>query len=193
MKHAVCQELYSYWNELRGLRLAPDRGDLDPGAIRGILGDVFVLELDDAGNFRFRISGARVNALFVDELKGTGFANMWRQSSRPALADLILSVLEDTAAAVAGVTSAPTGRPYLQLEMLLLPLRHLGQSHTRLLGCLAPASVPSWLGLVASEPLTLGPMRMLRPNGQGPYFAVTSTNPDATTRRGHLRIHQGGA
>lgn len=192
MKHAVSQELFSYWNALRGLRLAPERGDLDPGAIRGILGDVFVLELDTNGDFLFRIAGARVNALFATELKGDIFAGLWQRSSRAALADLMISVLDETLPAIAGVTAAPAGRPYLDLEMLLLPLRHAGQTHTRMLGCLAPAAMPSWLGLVPCEPLNLGPMRILRAREDRADFSRICQNPAAPIRHGHLRVHQGG-
>ena len=34
MKHAASRELYAYWEERRGQRLAPERTDIEPGAIR---------------------------------------------------------------------------------------------------------------------------------------------------------------
>jgi len=190
MKHAVSQELLSYWNELRGLRMAPERGDLDPAALRRILGDVFILELDEENRFRFRITGARTSALFLKDLKGSPFASLWNPASLSGLGDLVLSVPEESRPAIAGVTAAPSGRPYLDLE-LLLPLRHLGQTHTRLLGALSPAAVPGWLGLVACEPLNLGPMRLIRTSA-GTSFAASSPVVNPSVRRSHLRVHDGG-
>jgi hypothetical protein len=37
MKHAASRELYAYWQEKRGTRPAPERTDIEPGAIRGVL------------------------------------------------------------------------------------------------------------------------------------------------------------
>src|SRR6202008_4456889 len=45
MKPPSNRELFEYWNLRRGERLAPERGDIEPGAIRSILGDTFVLEM----------------------------------------------------------------------------------------------------------------------------------------------------
>ena len=39
MKHAASSELYAYWQEKRGKRPAPERADIEPGAIRGALSD----------------------------------------------------------------------------------------------------------------------------------------------------------
>ena len=39
VKLAVTMELYAYWNQLRGARTAPERNDVDPGAISGVLAD----------------------------------------------------------------------------------------------------------------------------------------------------------
>ena len=42
MKHPSNRELFDYWNERRGERLAPERADIEPAAIRQVLGDTFV-------------------------------------------------------------------------------------------------------------------------------------------------------
>ena len=43
MKHAASRELYAYWQEKRGARPAPERTDIEPGAIRAVLADAFIL------------------------------------------------------------------------------------------------------------------------------------------------------
>ena len=42
MKHAASRELYAYWQEKRGPARAPERTDIEPGAIRAVLADAFV-------------------------------------------------------------------------------------------------------------------------------------------------------
>ena len=41
MKHPSARELYDYWNAQRGLRAAPERADIEPGAIRRALADTW--------------------------------------------------------------------------------------------------------------------------------------------------------
>ena len=43
------QTLYGYWNELRAGRLAPQRLEIEPSRIAGILSETFMLERIDAG------------------------------------------------------------------------------------------------------------------------------------------------
>ena len=45
MKHPSNRELFDYWNKRRGERLAPERADIEPAAIRHVLGDTFVIEM----------------------------------------------------------------------------------------------------------------------------------------------------
>ena len=82
VKLAVTMELYAYWNQLRGARSAPERNDVDPGAIRGVLADTFVLDFDDRRGFPFRIAGSRANAIFLKELRGLSFLELWRDADR---------------------------------------------------------------------------------------------------------------
>ena len=53
MKHPSNRELFNYWNERRGPRLAPERADIEPSAIRHVLGDTFVLEASGMENTSF--------------------------------------------------------------------------------------------------------------------------------------------
>ena len=77
MKHAASQELYAYWEERRGTRPAPERAEIEPGAIRQVLSDAFILALDDRAGHPFRLAGTRVCALFGRELKGERFIGLW--------------------------------------------------------------------------------------------------------------------
>ena len=85
MKHAASRELYAYWQERRGPRPAPERAEIEPGAIREMLSEAFILALDDAAGYPFRLAGTRVCALFGRELKGESFVGLWAETSRPTI------------------------------------------------------------------------------------------------------------
>jgi hypothetical protein len=82
MKHAASRELYAYWEERRGRRAAPERAEIEPGAIRGALSDAFILWLDAARGHPVRLAGTRVCALFDRELRGEPFLRLWAADSR---------------------------------------------------------------------------------------------------------------
>ena len=82
MRQAATQELYSYWNHLRGARLSPERDEIDPTAIRHILADTMILEVDEKRQFPVRISGTRLDALFLDEQKGRAFVVLFAPEDR---------------------------------------------------------------------------------------------------------------
>jgi hypothetical protein len=94
MKHAASRELYAYWEERRGRRAAPERAEIEPGAIRGALSDAFILSLDAARGHPVRLAGTRVCALFGRELRGEPFLRLWAADSRTIIAGL-LAILGD--------------------------------------------------------------------------------------------------
>ena len=161
VKLATSQELYSYWNLLRGARRAPERSQIDPGAIRGVLADTFILEIDAPRRYPLRISGARTNALFLRELRGAAFLDLWQEADQREIAAVLSIVAGEAVAVVAGVSAAPEGLRPVELELLLLPLRHRGDTHSRVLGACSPAFLPSWIGLIAAAPMRLASLRVL--------------------------------
>lgn len=198
MKHATTRQLHQYWNELRGLRAAPERDSIEPGAIANILPDVFILETDAALTFPFRVSGARTNALFDAQLKGHPFLGLWRQADRQSVQAMLLTVLDGACPMIAGVRAAPEGYPGVEMELLLLPLRLHGKTHARLLGCLSPARHPHWLGLLPATSLELVSMRVVRADRD--VFPLPARDADRPADRGfatagrrpRLTVYEGG-
>ena len=134
MKLAATLELHAYWNRLRGARSAPERGDLDPGAIRGVLADTFVLDFDDQRGFPFRIASSRANALFLKEQRGLSFLELWRDADREELDSILHCVADETQPFLIGAQARPAGLEAVDIEIILLPLRHHGLTHSRILG-----------------------------------------------------------
>jgi hypothetical protein len=161
VKLAASQQLYAYWDTLRGARSAPERNDIDPGAIRGILADTFILEFDAQREFPVRIVGTRTNALFLRELRGESFLDVWREEDKDEVRAILAGVADEAQPFLIGASGTPQGFAPVDVETLLLPLRHHGDTHARLLGCCAPQAAPRWLGLVAVAPLALLTLRAL--------------------------------
>jgi hypothetical protein len=189
MKTAPTRKLYAYWNERRGSRLAPERGDIEPGAIREILGDSFIVAFNPAADHPFRLAGTRVCVLFGNELKGKPFVQLWDFASRGRIRGLTAMVADEASPLVAGVVARTHEGSEANLELLLLPLYHRGKMRVRLLGVLAPITNPYWLGAERVAMLTLGATRHLGPAIQtiaAPGFAK------GTSARPQLTVYDGG-
>jgi hypothetical protein len=191
MKHPANRELFEYWNARRGTRLAPERADIDPGAIRQVLGDTFVVEQHYTGNHLFRLAGTRLCALFGRELKAESFTSLWQRSGQNAIRELIAVVMQEKAgvvASVAGATSDDALAP-VHLEMLMLPLASQTHAEARIIGALAPMAAPYWLGAKAIGPLSLG---MFRHIGATADAAAPRFKAAAGRLRHGLTVYDGG-
>src|SRR5262245_1342939 len=89
MKHPASRELYAYWTAQRGTRRAPNRNQIDPGVIRGILGDSFMINREVGTDAVFRLAGTRICDMFGRELKGERFLSLWDARSHTELRMLL--------------------------------------------------------------------------------------------------------
>src|SRR5262249_4290284 len=161
MKHSASRDLFAHWNERRGMRALPERGEIEPAAIRAALGDTFILGAEPGEEPRFRLAGTRVCALFGRELKDEPCTALWDAGHHAAVRRRLAAVAAEEIGAVAGARGRTPEGFSCDLELLLLPLRHRGRSGRRMLGALAPLAVPVWLGASRLDPLSLGSLRYL--------------------------------
>lgn len=152
---AVSSELHRYWRALKSRRSAPERNDVEPGAIRSILADTFMLEFDEAASFPLRISGSKANALFMRELRGLPFVELWREEDWETVRSALRAAADELVPRLLSAEACPQGLESLWIEMLVLPLRHRGSDHSRMLGAIALEATPQWLGLIAAGPIAL--------------------------------------
>ena len=192
MKQASSRELFGYWVARRGTRVAPERGEIEPSAIRKALGDVFILEFDRVAGHPFRLAGTRVCALFGRELKNERFIDLWGAGDRAALADLVDGIADEATGVVASAKGRTAEGWAQDVELVMLPLSHRGDTRARMIGALAPLSVPFWLGTAKLGALTLGTVRHLDPAREAPTAARLVAGNVTAARRATFTVHEGG-
>jgi hypothetical protein len=138
MKHPSSRAFFAYWDSKRGSARAPDRSDIEPGAVRELLGDIFVLSYDADAGYPFRVAGTRVCALLGGDLKTRSFAALFEGKSRREIEELVAAVAEEALPAVAGVTATVVDGSLAHLELLLLPFNTRAHEPISLTGLLAP-------------------------------------------------------
>jgi hypothetical protein len=138
MKHPSSREFFAYWDGKRGLARAPDRSEIEPGAVRELLGDIFVLSYDSAAGYPFRVAGTRVCALLGSDQKGVSFSSLFAPDCRREIEDIICNVADEMLAAVAGLTATAEDGAVAHLELLLLPFNNRAHMPLSLTGLLAP-------------------------------------------------------
>lgn len=205
MKHPTSRMLHSYWDRLRRERAAPERSEIEPGEIRTLLADSLILEVDmPRAAASVRLAGTHVCALFGRELRGRAFGEIWGVTDAEPWR-LVEAVALDTVGVVAGLRGTTEREEAIDLELLLLPLRHHGETQARILGALSPACVPHWLGIRPVMRLQTTSMRVLghetlgheaasgRPDAGATLRNLPEpANDTAPLRRGHLLVHRGG-
>jgi len=147
MQKTSTRILYDYWNSIRGSRSAPDRKDIDPTRIREALANTFILELADNDKFSFRLAGSHLCTSYCRELKGRSFSSLWHERDTDAIETLTRAVTEDHAVALVTFQGTTALHTKVSFETILMPLRHNGSTHTRLLGAMTALEEPYWLGV----------------------------------------------
>jgi hypothetical protein len=164
MKKSSTKTLYDYWNTLRGSRSAPDRRDIDPTRIRGALANTFILELNDGSEFDFRLAGSHICAAYARELKGRSFSRLWHLRDRDAMDTLIRAVTEDHAVALVTFQGMTAVHTRVQVETILLPIRHNGNTATRVLGAMTALEEPYWFGVQPIMEQRITGLRLIWPD-----------------------------
>jgi hypothetical protein len=138
MKHPSNRDFFAYWDERRGHARAPDRSEIEPGAVRELLGDIFVLSCDAETRFPFRMAGTRLCALLGGDMKDKSFPAQFTPESRGEIEEILTVVCEDMLPAVAGVKAPSPNGSTTHLELLLLPFNARAYEPVSLTGLLAP-------------------------------------------------------
>jgi hypothetical protein len=190
MRNAATRALFDYWNCLRAGRAAPERSDVDPGSIRTLLGDVFMIELGGMEPYAVRLAGTRICSLLGQEWKGRSFVEPFAPRDWPEIHRLLDGVAESAQPIVAGIQGETDDGRDIDLELLVLPLRHRGKTHARLMGSLVAADWPYWAGTIPVKRFRLVSIRHLAPGTMHPEEIDFTAQ--IRSGMGRLRVVPGG-
>jgi hypothetical protein len=138
MKHPSSRAFFAYWDDKRGFARAPDRSEIEPGPVRELLGDIFVVSCDKPVEFPFRVAGTRVCALLGRDLKNESFPALFALDSRRDIEEMITVVSEELLVAVAGVNATTETGDKAYFELLMLPFAVRAHTPVSLTGLMAP-------------------------------------------------------
>jgi hypothetical protein len=168
------QTLYSYWNEVRKDRIAPQRLEIEPSRIAAILSETFMLEVLKPGVYPYRLAGTRLCEMFGSELRGKNFLDGWGEEDRRGLESRLATISEQGAVAHLTLEGIVDARHRVELEANLLPLQHGGKI-SRIIGAVSVTSAPHWLGSAPLRNLRVKQHRLVWPDGRPHASALRSS------------------
>jgi hypothetical protein len=128
MKQTTIQTLFAYWDGKRAGRIAPRRLEIEPARIAAILSETFMLECGE-GDYRYRLAGSR----------------LCEDGDLALIERLMSAVCSEGAVAHLVIEASIDARHRIELEVLLLPLLHVGDTIGRVIGAMSATSQPHWL------------------------------------------------
>lgn len=147
MRHPTTLQLYNYWNDVRGYRIAPRRFEIEPSRIASLLPETFILERVEPVAYRFRLAGTRVCEQLGAEFRGSDFLDGWSSEDRTTLERALATAAEQGGVVLADVQASPADpERWARFEILILPLVHLQPTADRFVGAWCAIDPPSWLG-----------------------------------------------
>ena len=200
MRHKTSKKIFTYWNNLRGARIAPERTEIEPSDIRDILGDTFILEVDHLyKTISFRLAGTKLCSSYGRELKSVGFLGLWDETDNMKIFDAVKQVYEHAKPIVIAHVAETENKQFLEYETLLLPLSNGTSQTVRILGTAAPSEIPTWIGFDAvinnriKSVRTVTSDELMHTPALAPELPTISPNTAKQPRRvGHLTIFDGG-
>jgi len=69
-------DLISYWRKAHTVGIPPARESLDPGAIRGHLSSISIVEIGRDGQARFRLAGSKLRQIFGQDMRGRSLTEL---------------------------------------------------------------------------------------------------------------------
>ncbi len=187
MKHPVSERLYSYWNSMRGERLAPKRFEIEPSQIANILPDTFILERVNPEIARFRLAGTRICEAFAAEFRGLNLFDLFTLADKITLQREFSVIARQGAVGVFEIEGRSQSGRKVDFELVVAPLMHTREVIDRYLGSIAPIDPPDWLGSEMIPERRLVSHALIWPDGR-PH-----TLTDAMVRQSPFMPHVRGA
>jgi hypothetical protein len=150
MQQRSSQSLVQYWDQIRAGRVAPQRCDIEPARIAGLLPVTFILDCTAHAGFSFRLAGTRICEQLGRELRGVDMRDMFDAKDRKNLENLLQAIVAEGGVGIIEFEATCAEGREVQFEVVVMPVIHASSSVNRLLGCLTAIDPPYWLGSTAT-------------------------------------------
>lgn len=143
--------LLAYWNDKRGARAMPTRGDIRPAEMRAHLPSLLLLDpIDGGADFRIRLFGSHLVDIFGVELTGRRVGALKPEVVAAKWLDLARACFGAAAPVAARTRMAAGERFHMVYEVLFLPLSPDDASVAQILGQVVfladiPAGSERWI------------------------------------------------
>ncbi|QPH53366.1 PAS domain-containing protein [Pontivivens ytuae] len=190
MSQHIIDSLGSYWERLRGDRLAPRRSEIDPRAFEDALEHMFILEDTAGAPLRIRLGGTRICDMMGMEVRGLPARALFNDGDRTRAQELMREVIDRPARVDLQLTASGRGMADAPARMILRPLCDDFGDITRILGCLVVET--EQFGVETQ--LTIGAIRLdtLRERAAIPRPVAGFAQEQAAFQMPHLKPIDGG-
>lgn len=171
MLNTATQEIFNYWNGLRGSRPAPLRSEIDPSSLRRFLPHLFIVNATIADNPTFALVGTRICELFDRELRGLDYASMWLGCEDSTPSTILNHVLFYERPALLDIHLSHDEQDYAH-DLLLMPMRSHGYRSDRVLGALIPRETPLPFTALPVRGLAFESWGFIKPDGTRPTISA---------------------
>ncbi len=160
-------QVRAYWEGLRQASTLPDRSQLDPRGLSGMLDRVFLAERIGRGLVQVRVAGSALVDFAGMDVRGLPLSCLFAADARPRLAQSLELVFASPAVVELDLGSDRAGGDALIARLVLMPLADAGE-RTLVLGAVSFAnsgakSCKFQIRSVRDERLDLTPARSLAP------------------------------
>lgn len=176
MKSDAAKILFAYWNKIRGSRVAPQRFEVEPVNIAGILPETFILEYGSPKSVHFRLAGTSICDIFAKEFRGQSIYGLWDNADRVAVEDAIVSLANTGSVAVISAKAVTKSEKEFSAEITMMPLLHSANEINRIIGTItmAPTDLNWETRLDPVQSLHITDSEQLWPDGR-PHNLLSKT------------------
>lgn len=136
---SITEQISNYWFNLKKTGLLPNRNAINPRNLRSILPQILMLERDETGLFKVRLSGTGITELWGFEPTGKRFLAQAAPQSRDKVRELLDIAAQHPCGIIIQSEDLYTDGRSLQSELSLFPVKMGIDQTTILFGAVAVA------------------------------------------------------
>lgn len=128
LKSPINQRGFDYWNQKRGSKAMPARGDIDPSEIPKILPHVFLLDVrPEPLDFRYRLIGTKMDEHMTGSYTGLWMSEIPHQKPPSRIWASCRQVVEEKRPLSSDTPYVGKHKEFLTTEDLIMPLSDDGK------------------------------------------------------------------